>query len=130
MHKAYNIIVRQTNEKLQEKAASDATFQAVKTGQYPIGYLMILNRLYFPNKSKQHPIRSFCLTKRRLYNTMQYAKNNTTEYLARFPNAQKVNEACNGILITGGVQEHGMKIIFPLNTNGFDFLQEIEKKEA
>ena len=33
MHKIYNLIVGQTNEKLQEKAASGATFQAVKTYQ-------------------------------------------------------------------------------------------------
>ena len=31
MHKVYNLIVGQTNEQLQEKAVSDATFQAVKT---------------------------------------------------------------------------------------------------
>ena len=31
MHKIYNLIVVQTNEQLQEKAASDATFEAVKT---------------------------------------------------------------------------------------------------
>ena len=29
MHKIFNLIVVQTNEQLQEKAASDATFQAV-----------------------------------------------------------------------------------------------------
>ena len=37
MYKIYNLIVGQTNKQLQEKAASDATFQAVKTDQYPIG---------------------------------------------------------------------------------------------
>ena len=31
MHNIYNLIVGQTNKQLQEKAASDATFQAVKT---------------------------------------------------------------------------------------------------
>ena len=31
MHKIYNLIVGQTNDQLQEKAASDATFQAFKT---------------------------------------------------------------------------------------------------
>ena len=41
MHKIYILIVGQTNEKLQEKAASDATFQAVKTDRDPIVYLMI-----------------------------------------------------------------------------------------
>ena len=42
MHKIYNMVLGQTNEQLQDKAASDATFQAVKTDRYPIGYLMIL----------------------------------------------------------------------------------------
>ena len=37
MHTIYNIILGQTNEQLQEKAASDSTFQAVKTERYPIG---------------------------------------------------------------------------------------------
>ena len=32
MHKIYNIIVVQTNEKLQDEAVSSATFQVVKTG--------------------------------------------------------------------------------------------------
>ena len=31
MHKIYNLIVGQTNEQLKEKAASDVTFQVVKT---------------------------------------------------------------------------------------------------
>ena len=31
MHKIYNLIVGQMNEQLKEKAASDATLQAVKT---------------------------------------------------------------------------------------------------
>ena len=55
---------------------------------------------------------------------MQYASENTTDYLVRFHNAQKVNEACDGSLITKGVQEHGMKIRFPLHNTGFDSLQE------
>ena len=37
MHKIYNIILGQTNKHLQDKATSDRTFQAVKTGCYPIG---------------------------------------------------------------------------------------------
>ena len=61
---------------------------------------------------------------------MQYAIENTTDYLFRFRNAQKVNEACDGSLITKGVQEHGMKVHFPLHNTGFDSLQEDEKKEA
>ena len=55
---------------------------------------------------------------------MQYANENTTDYLVRFRNAQKVNEACDGSLVTKGVEDHGMKIIFPLLNNGFDSLQE------
>ena len=55
---------------------------------------------------------------------MHYANNNTTDYLVRFRNAQKVNEACDGSLITKGVQEHGMKILFPLHNTGFDSPQE------
>ena len=50
MHKIYNIIVFQTNEQLQEKAASDATFQAVKTDRDPIGYLMIPKKICFSNQ--------------------------------------------------------------------------------
>ena len=65
-----------------------------------------------------------------MYNNMQYSNKNTTDYLVRFRNAQKVNEACDESLITKGVQEHGMKIIFPLHNTGFNSLQEDEKKEA
>ena len=59
---------------------------------------------------------------------MQYASENTTEYLVRSRNDQKVNEACDGSLITKGVQDHGMKIRLPLHNTGFDSLQEYEKK--
>ena len=45
MHNIYNIILGHTKEKLQEKAESDATFQAAKTGRDPIGYLIILKKL-------------------------------------------------------------------------------------
>ena len=65
-----------------------------------------------------------------LYNTIQCANENTTDYLVRFRNDQKVNEACNTILITKGIKEHGMKILFPLHNTGFDYIQEDEKKEA
>ena len=61
---------------------------------------------------------------------MQYASENTTDYLAGFRNAQKVNEACDGSLITKGVEEHSTKIHFPLHNTGFDSLQEEENKEA
>ena len=36
-YKVYNIIVGQTNKKLQVEAASYATFQAVRAGRDPIG---------------------------------------------------------------------------------------------
>ena len=103
IHNIYNIIVGQTHEQLQQKATPDDTFQAVKYDRYPIVYLIILNRLCFSNKSQQQPIRSLFLDTRSMYNTMQYINNNTTEYLVRFRNAQKVNEACDGSLITRGV---------------------------
>ena len=61
---------------------------------------------------------------------MQYASENTTDYLVRFHNSQKVNESCDGSLIAKGVKEHGMKIHFPLHNTGFDSLQEDDKKEA
>ena len=80
--------------------ASDATFQAVKTDQDQVGHLMILKRICFSNQYEKHPICSLFLSTRRLYNTMQYANNNTTDYLFSFYNAQKVNEACDGSLIT------------------------------
>ena len=54
---------------------------------------------------------------------MQYANKNTTNYLVRFRNAQKVNEACNGRLITKGVQEHGKNIILLLHNTGFGYIQ-------
>ena len=130
MHKIYNLIVGQTNKQLQEKAASDAPFQAVKTDQYLIGYLMILKSIWFSNQSEQHPIHSLCLSTRCLYKTMEYANENTTDYLVRFRNSQKVNKACDVSLTTKGVQEHGMKIIFPLHNTLFESLQEYEKKES
>ena len=77
--KIYNLIVGETNEQLQEKAASNATFQAVKTDRYPIGHLMVLKRICFSSQSEKHPTRSLCLYIRRLYNTMQYANENTTD---------------------------------------------------
>ena len=91
---------------------------------------MILKKLCFSNQSKQQPIWSLFLSTSRMYNTMQYANENNTEYLVSFRNAQKFNKACNGILITKGVQEHGMKILFPLHNTGFDSLQEEENKES
>ena len=79
MHKIYNLIVSQTKEQLQEKAASGAPFQAVKSDQDPVGYLMILKSICFSNQYEQHPIRSLCLSMRCLYNTMQYANKDTID---------------------------------------------------
>ena len=50
--------------------------------------------------------------------------------MVRFHNYQKFNEACDGSLITKGVQYHGMNIRFQFKNNGFDYLQEDDKKEA
>ena len=66
MHKIYKIIVGNKNEQIQDKAALDATLQAVKTGQDPIDYLMILKKLCYSNKSDQRPICPLCLATRRL----------------------------------------------------------------
>ena len=54
MHKIYNLILGQKKEQLQEKAALEATFQAVKTDRDPIGYLIIQKRICFSNKYEQH----------------------------------------------------------------------------
>ena len=51
MHKIYSLVVVQTNEQLQEKAALYATFQVVKTDRDPIGYLMILKKIFFQTNS-------------------------------------------------------------------------------
>ena len=114
MHKIYNLIVGQTNKQLQDKAASDATFQAVNTDRDPIGYLMILKRIFFSNNYEQHHICSLCLSTRHLYNTKKSNNKNTTKCLVRLHNAHKINEACNGSLITNDVQEHGTNILLPL----------------
>ena len=67
---------------------------------------------------------------RRMYNTMQYANENTTYCLVSFHNSHKNNESCNGSLVTNGVQEHGMNILVPFHNAVFDYPQEDEKKEA
>ena len=61
---------------------------------------------------------------------MEYANENTTNYLVRFRNAQKVNEAYNRSLIIKGVQENGMNIIFPFHSTGFYSPQEDDNNEA
>ena len=70
MHNIYNLILDQTNDQLQEKAALYVTFQSIKTSQDPNRYLMILNRLFFSNQSEQHPIWYLCIKTRQLYNTI------------------------------------------------------------
>ena len=79
MYKIYNIIVGQKNKQLQDKASSDITFQVVKSVLDPIGYLMILNKLCFPNQSEQHSISSLFLEIKILYNTIQHANKNMTK---------------------------------------------------
>ena len=61
---------------------------------------------------------------------MQHDNEKTTNFLVSLRNAQKVKEACNRILINRGVQEHGMKTLFPLHNNGLVSLQEDDKKEG
>ena len=61
---------------------------------------------------------------------MNYANKDTTDYLVGFRNAQKVIEVCKRSLITRGVQENGMNIIFPFHNTEFDYLREGENKEA
>ena len=58
----------------------------------------------------------------RLNNIMKNSNENTTDYLVMFRNDHKVNEACNRSLISRGVKEHGMKILYPINVTGFDAL--------
>ena len=65
-----------------------------------------------------------------MYNTTQYANKNTTDSLVRLHNSQKVNEACNGSLSKRGVQEHGMKILFPFHNVIFYYIQEDGNKDA
>ena len=70
MHKIYNLIVVQTHEQLQEKATPDKTLQAFKSEREPIGYLIILKRLYFSNKSEQKTIRWIWMAIMCMYNIM------------------------------------------------------------
>ena len=50
--------------------------------------------------------------------------------MVQLRNYQKVNEACNGSLISRVVQEHGMNILYPLHVTVFNTLTDDEKKEA
>ena len=63
------------------------------------------------------------------YGINKYANKNTTDYLVRFRNAQKFNESYNGSLITNGLQEYGIKILFQLQNTVFYYLPEDEKRE-
>ena len=130
MHKIYNIIVGQTNNQLQEKAELESTFQAVNIDRDPTVYLLILKKLWLSNQSIQHPIQFLCLETRQMHNTMNKFNKNTTNYLFRFYNYHKVNDAWNGSLISRGVQEHGMKIIYPLHVTSFNTLPDNHNKEA
>ena len=56
MHNIYNLIVADTNKPLQDKAASDTTFQAVKIDQDPIRHLIIFRNICFSNQSEQHSV--------------------------------------------------------------------------
>ena len=76
VYETYSYKMSPTYKQLQEKAASDATFQAVKTGQHPIGYLMIPNKVFFSNQYEEHPIRSLCLVTRLTYNTVHHVNYN------------------------------------------------------
>ena len=81
MHNIYNLILGQKNEQLPDKVASDATFQAVKTGRDPIGYLLVLKKICLSKQLEQQPIRYLCLATRTPYKNMQYANDNMTKYL-------------------------------------------------
>ena len=61
---------------------------------------------------------------------MHHANENTTNYQVRFRDSHNVNEECNVIPITKGVQEHGMNILYLPHVTSFDALQQNDKKEA
>ena len=92
MHNIYNLIVGQTNDKLQEIESLDATFQAVKSGQDLIGYLIILKNLCLSKQSEQHPIRPLYLATKWLYNNIQNSNKNTTYFLFSFHYSDKVKK--------------------------------------
>ena len=53
-----------------------------------------------------------------------------TDYLVKFHNAQKFNEASNGTIMTRGFQEHRFKIVYPLHITEFDAILDDDKKDA
>ena len=67
---------------------------------------------------------------RQLYNTLQYVKYNTTDYLVIFCGKIKVNKTHNVSLIQKGVQGHGMRILYLLHDTGFETLTDDENTEA
>ena len=86
-----------------------------------IFYLKNSDKARFSNLKKS--VENDYVLKKAEYPLMQYTNENTTDYLVRFHNDQKVNEDCNGSLTTKGVQEHGMNILFPFHNTEFDYLQ-------
>ena len=65
-----------------------------------------------------------------MYNTMHHNNENTTDYLVRFCNTQKINKACNGIIIPIGVHENWMNILYPLHVTSFTAMQDNDRNEA
>ena len=79
-------------------------------------------------KSEQQTIRSLFIATRQLYNTIQYTNENITDYLVRFRNTRKVDDACDGSLISRVVHEHGMSILYTLHVTSFDVILYYNKK--
>ena len=50
--------------------------------------------------------------------------------MIRLRNSQKVNKACDVSLISKGVQEHGMKILYILYVTAVDVMLDYEIKYA
>ena len=92
--------------------------------------MMIFKKLCFSKQYEQHPIRSLCLETRQLYNITQYSNDKTTDYLVRFHNYRKVNEVCNGSIISRGFQEYRMKIIYLLHVTDFEAPLYNDKKKV
>ena len=61
---------------------------------------------------------------------MKFINKNTTNYLFRLRDAHKVNDECNGRLISGRLQEHVMNILYPFHVTAFDSLLDDDKKEG
>ena len=113
--------VRQTSNYRKRKNTTPPS-RGLNTVRETIGYLMILKKPCLTNQPEQHTIRYLCLETRRLYNTTKNTDDNTANYLVRFQNTQKENEACNGSFISRRFQEHGTKILYPLHVTRFNVL--------